>query len=81
MRAFGQKFGGADAWVELSLHNRYKPVFEVGIGTAKNTPSGMNFTYTSPASVYFRIGANYNFLVNMQVYAMASRRFPIVSPT
>lgn len=64
MRAFGQKFGGADAWVELSLHNRYKPVFEFGIGTAKNTPSGMNFTYTSPASVYFRIGANYNFLFN-----------------
>lgn len=26
MRAFGQKYGIADAWVELSLHNRYKPV-------------------------------------------------------
>lgn len=64
MRAFGQKFGGADAWVELSLHNRYKPIFEMGVGTAKNTPSGMNFSYSSPASVYFRFGANYNFLYN-----------------
>ncbi len=64
MRAFGQKYGIADAWVELSLHNRYKPVVEVGLGTAKNTPAGMNFTYRSPLSVYFRIGANYNFLFN-----------------
>ncbi len=64
MRAFGQKFGIADAWVELSLHNRYKPIVELGLGTAANTPSGMNFTYKSPMSVYFRLGANYNFLYN-----------------
>lgn len=64
MRAFGQKFGIADAWLELSLHNRYKPIVEVGLGTADNTPSGMNFTYKSPMSVYFRLGANYNFLYN-----------------
>lgn len=64
MRAFGQKYGIADAWVELSLHNRYKPIVEVGLGTAKNTPAGMNFTYRSPLSVYFRLGANYNFLFN-----------------
>lgn len=64
MRAFGQKFGVADAWLELSLHNRYKPIVEVGLGTADNTPSGMNFTYKSPMSMYFRLGANYNFLYN-----------------
>lgn len=64
MRAFGQKYGIADAWVELSLHNRYKPIVEVGLGTASDTPSGMNYTYRSPMSVYFRIGANYNFLYN-----------------
>lgn len=64
MRAFGQKYGIADAWVELSLHNRYKPVFEIGLGSASNTPSGMNYTYKSPLSVYFRVGANYNFLYN-----------------
>lgn len=64
MRAFGQHYGIADAWVELSLHNRYKPIFEVGLGTARNTPAGMNFTYRSPLSVFFRLGANYNFLYN-----------------
>ncbi len=64
MRAFGQKYGVADAWVELSLHNRYKPIIEVGIGTADYKPEGMNYTYRSPLSAYFRIGANYNFLFN-----------------
>ncbi|MDE6134008.1 MAG: hypothetical protein K2F79_00335, partial [Muribaculaceae bacterium] len=47
-----------------SLHNRYKPVIEIGLGTANATPSGMNYTYRSPTSVYFKIGANYNFLYN-----------------
>ncbi len=64
MRVFGQHYGIADAWVELSLHNRYKPIIEVGLGTADNTPAASNFTYRSPMSVYFRIGANYNFLFN-----------------
>lgn len=64
MRIFGQKYGLADAWIELSLHNRYKPIVEVGLGTANSTPPGMNFTYRSPLSVYFRLGANYNFLFN-----------------
>ena len=64
MRAFGQDYGIADAWVELSLHNRYKPIFEVGLGTAKHTPAGMDFTYRSPMSVFFKIGANYNFFYN-----------------
>lgn len=64
MRAFGQKYGIIDFCAELSLHNRYKPIFEVGLGTASNTPDGANFTYKSPTSIYFRIGANYNFLFN-----------------
>lgn len=64
MRAFGQHHGIADAWVELSLHNRYKPIFEIGLGTAKDKPSGMNFTYRSPLGVFFKIGANYNFFFN-----------------
>lgn len=64
MRAFGQRFGVLDAWAELSLHNRYKPIVELGLGTANKTPSGMNFHYSSPLSFYFRIGANYNFLFN-----------------
>lgn len=64
MRAFGQKYGLFGAAVELSLHNRYKPVFELGFGQANNTPSGNNYTYKSPMSMFFRIGANYNFLYN-----------------
>ncbi|MDE6306540.1 MAG: hypothetical protein K2L90_08130 [Muribaculaceae bacterium] len=64
MRCFGQHYGLADAWVELSLHNWIKPVFEFGLGAADNTPSDGNFTYHSPAAPYFKIGANYNFLYN-----------------
>ena len=64
MRAFGQKYGLFGAAVELSLHNRYKPVFELGLGMAHNTPSGNNYTYKSPMSMFFRLGANYNFLYN-----------------
>lgn len=64
MRAFGQKYGLFGAGVEISLHNRYKPVFELGLGQAKNTPSGNNYTYRSPMSMFFRIGLNYNFLYN-----------------
>ncbi len=64
MRAFGQKYGLLSAAIEVSLHNRYIPVLEVGLGQANSTPSGNNFTYRSPVSPFFRIGANYNFLYN-----------------
>lgn len=64
MRAFGQKYGIADAFVEANLHNRYIVVAEAGLGLADYTPSSSNFTFRSPMSVYFRIGANYNFLFN-----------------
>lgn len=64
MRAFGQDYGLADAWVELSLHNRYKPIVEVGLGSASHRSPTGKFFYRSPMSVFFRIGANYNFLFN-----------------
>lgn len=64
MRAFGQDYGIADAWLELSLYNRFKPIVEVGLGTAKHTPAGGNYTYRTPMSMFFRLGANYNFLYN-----------------
>jgi len=64
MRAFGQHYGLIDFSAGVSLHNRYKPLVEIGLGTASNTPEGNNFTYKSPLSVYFRIGAEYNFLYN-----------------
>lgn len=64
MRLFGQHYGLADAWLELSLHNRYKPIFEMGLGHANYTPADGNFTYTSPMSVFFKLGVNYNFMYN-----------------
>lgn len=64
MRAFGQKYGLIGFTADVALHNRYFPAFEVGLGQASDTPSGMNYTYRSPMSVYFKIGADYNFLYN-----------------
>ena len=64
MRLFGQHYGGADAFASVSLHNRYIPTFEFGMGTANNTPSDGNFTYKTPLAPYFKIGADYNFLYN-----------------
>lgn len=64
MRLFGQHYGGADIWGELSLHNRYKPVFEFGLSSCNDTPDGQNYTFKSPLAPYFKIGANYNIFYN-----------------
>lgn len=64
MRAFGQKFGLIDFMASVSFHNRYKPVFETGLGQAHDTPADNNFTYKSPLSWYFKLGMDYNFLYN-----------------
>lgn len=73
MRAFGQDYGLGGVWAEVSLHNRYFPVFEFGMGNARSTPELMNYTYRSPAAPYFKLGLNYNFLYNSnpdyQLYA------------
>lgn len=62
MRILGQKYGVAEAWAELSIHNRFKPVVEVGLGTSDYTPDDDNFTFKSNLTPYFRLGMNYNFL-------------------
>lgn len=64
MRLFGQKYGLTGFSADVNLHNRYFPVFELGLGMARRTPAGQNYTYRSPLSVYFKIGADYNFLYN-----------------
>ncbi|MDE7388193.1 MAG: hypothetical protein K2M97_02950, partial [Muribaculaceae bacterium] len=73
MRAFQQKYGLIGAWAEVSLHNRYFPVVEFGVGNAHGTPDDGNFTYRSPMAPFFKIGCNYNFLYNSnpdyQLYA------------
>ena len=83
MRIIGQKYGIASIWGEISLHNRFKPAFEIGFSTARETPAGMNFTYRSPVAPYFKIGMNYNFLYNSnpdyQIYALARYGFTYYS--
>lgn len=73
MRIFGQHYGAGSVWAALSIHNRYFPYFEAGIGMANITPSSANFTFKTPMAPYFKIGANYNFLYNSseayQLYA------------
>ena len=64
MRAFGQHYGLIGFSASVSLHNRFIPTFELGLGKAKNTPSDGNFTYRTPLSVYFKLGMDYNFLFN-----------------
>lgn len=79
MRAFGQHYGGADAFVNVSLHNRYFPTFEFGMGAADNTPETGNYTYHTPLSPYFKIGCDYNFFYNSnpdyKLYALARYGF------
>ncbi|MBD5232018.1 MAG: hypothetical protein HDS66_07710 [Bacteroidales bacterium] len=58
----GQKHGGADVLASLSMWNWLFPTVEFGIGMAKNTPDPGNFTYKGKPSVYFKLGADYNFL-------------------
>jgi hypothetical protein len=64
MRVFGQKYGLADVWGEVSLHNRYFPYFAFGMGNCNDTPAGKNYTFKTPTAPYFKIGASYNFLYN-----------------
>lgn len=64
MRAAGQHHGLVSFAAELNLHNRYLPVFEVGLGQAKHKPDDNNYTYSTPLSTFFKIGMNYNFLYN-----------------
>lgn len=62
LMAFGQKYASFDAWANVSLHNWIFPTVELGLGYANDTPARLNFTYKSPASLYAKIGADYNFL-------------------
>ncbi len=64
MRAFGQHYGLIGFGAQLSLHNRYLPTVEMGLGMADNTPDDNNFHYKSPISMYLRAGLDYNFLYN-----------------
>ena len=60
--AFGQTYASADVNATFNMWNRLQPTIELGLGWAKVTPDGMNFTYRAKPSPYVKIGANYNFL-------------------
>ncbi len=62
MLAFGQKHASFDLWADLSLHNWFFPVVEVGMGWADNHPLDANYHYKSRPALYGKIGINYNFL-------------------
>ncbi len=71
MRMLGQKYGFGSAYVRLSIHNRFFPLFEAGLGKADITPDGSNFTFKSPMAPFFKIGADYNvFYNNSPAYAL-----------
>lgn len=64
MRLFGQKYGIVDFSGTVAFHNRYFAVFEAGLGTCRDTPSGNNYTFRSPIAPYFKIGGDYNIFYN-----------------
>ena len=63
-RLLGQEYGGFEISAELNLLNRFFPIWEIGLGSAKSTPEDLNFTYRSKLALYNRIGMNYNFKYN-----------------
>lgn len=65
-KLFGQSYGNYEIAAELDLHNRFFPVWEIGLGYADNTPEELNFTYRTKPSLYNRIGMNYNFGYNKE---------------
>ncbi len=62
LKAFGQKYGLIDFSIDLSIHNRFFPRVEIGLGRANDHTDDANFHYRSPLSVFGRIGGSYNFL-------------------
>lgn len=64
MRIIGQDYGLASVWGELNMHNRYFPYFEFGMDNASASSEESNFTFKSPASPFFKIGASYNVFYN-----------------
>lgn len=64
MKILGTEYGGISFWGELSLHNRFKPIFEFGMSSADIKPDGMNYTFKSPMAPFFKLGMNYNIFYN-----------------
>lgn len=64
MKLFNTSYGLVGFSGQINLYNRFIPTVEIGLGKANYTPDDNNYTYKSPTSIYFKIGADYNFLYN-----------------
>lgn len=64
MRLLGQDFGVGSVWARASFNNRFFPLVEAGLGRADISPDGANFTFRSPLSPFFKVGADYNIFYN-----------------
>ena len=62
LKVFGQSYANTGIHATLNMWNRLQPTVELGLGWAKNTPDGMNFTYHCKPSPYFKVGVNYNLM-------------------
>lgn len=64
MRLLGQQYGLTSVRAQLSLHNRYIPTLEFGMGNADDTPDGMNYTFRSKPAPFLKLGLSYNIFYN-----------------
>jgi hypothetical protein len=64
MKLAGQSYGSYDVWAAVSLHNRFFPTLELGMGYADSTPKTGNYTYKGKPSFYAKLGIDYNFMFN-----------------
>jgi hypothetical protein len=71
MKIAGQSYCSFDVWGSVSLHNRFFPTIELGLGFADSTPKDKNFTYKTTAAPYVKLGIDYNFLYNSNPDYMA----------
>lgn len=62
MSLFGQGFQSYDVQASLNLYNWVEPIVEVGLGFANSHPENGNYRYKGKPSMYFKVGANYNFM-------------------
>lgn len=64
MRATGQDWGLGGVWASVSMHNRYMPVIEMGMGQCTHRSQQPAYRYWSGVAPFFKIGIDYNFLYN-----------------
>lgn len=64
LRIAGQSYANYNVSGTVDLHNWFFPTLELGLGFADATPKDKNYHYKNNASLFTRIGIDYNFLYN-----------------